>query len=284
MKKSILFLLLVNGFVFISCAQTETESLENTTPTNPVEENIIFELDFNAADEGAYTKQNLIEEGGAMRWASFGNRGSIIADPEGTKGNVLKVDYPEGTVGPQTNGIQFIKDLPVSNEYYLDYYVFFEEGFDFRKGGKLPGLTSGGSTYTGGVHPDNGEGWSARYMWATRNAGVEALVYFYYIDMDSQYGESVDAGVYFETGKWYRLTQRIKLNEDNLSNGIMQVWIDGVEVINKTGIRYRLWGKGDIDSFYFSTFHGGASDDWSPQNDSFALYDDFKVTREIPEF
>jgi len=284
MKKAILFILVVNGFIFNSCAQTETESLEITTPTDPVIENVVFELDFNEASLGQYTKQNLTTEGGAIRWASFGNRANIVADPDGISGNVLKADYPEGTVGPQTNGIQFIKDLPASNEYYLDYYVYFEDGFDFRKGGKLPGLTSGGSTYTGGVHPDNGEGWSARYMWAVRNAGVEALVYFYYVDMSSQYGDSVNAGVYFETGKWYRLTQRIKLNEDNLSNGIMQVWIDGVEVINKIGIRYRLWGKGDIDSFYFSTFHGGASDDWSPQNDSFALYDNFKVTREKPAF
>ena len=139
-------------------------------------------------------------------------------------------------------------------------------------------------TYTGGVHPDNGEGWSARYMWVQRNAGVEAIVYFYYVDMSSQYGDSVNSAKYFETGKWYRLTQRIKLNENNLSNGIMQVWIDGNEVINNTDVRYRLWGKGDIDSFYFSTFHGGASEDWSPQNDSFALFDNIKVTKSKPEF
>ncbi len=284
MKKTILFILLVNGFIFTNCAQTETESLENNNPNNLVVENVIFELDFDRAVQGNYTKQNLIKEGGEMRWVSFGNRANIIVDPNGAMGNVLKVDYPQGTVGPQTNGIQFIKYLPVSNEYYLDYYVYFEEGFDFRKGGKLPGLTSGGSTYTGGNHPGNGEGWSARYMWATRNSGVEALVYFYHIDMSSQYGDSVNSGVYFETGKWYRLTQRIKLNTDNLSNGIMQVWIDGVEVINNTDVRYRLWGKGDIDSFYFSTFHGGASDDWSPRNDSFALYDNFKVTKIKPQF
>ncbi|MFY0713498.1 hypothetical protein J1D01_07455 [Seonamhaeicola sp. NFXS20] len=284
MKKIILFIICINGFLLKTCAQ---ENIKSTTDsTNPITENqnIIFELNFDTAEEGNYTKQDLIKEAGDIRWSLFGNRAHIIKDPKEEKGPVLKVDYPKGTVGPETNGVQFIKSLPPSNEYYLDYYVFFQEGFDFKQGGKLPGLTSGGSTYTGGNHPDNGEGWSARYMWVKRNAGVEAIVYFYYIDMNSKYGESVDSHIYFETGKWYRLTQRIKLNDDNLSNGQMQVWVDGVEVINKTNIRYRLWEKGDIDSFYFSTFHGGATEDWAPQNDSFALFDAIKVTKLKPEF
>mgnify|MGYP003625569501 FL=1 len=281
MKKVILFILVVNGFMFKACAQNtlETEEIEETVVVK--DSNIIFELNFDAAIEGKYTKQNLIKEAGEIRWTLLDNRANIIKDPLGKKGTVLKVDYPKGTVGPETNGVQFIKSLPASNEYYLDYYVFFEEGFDFRQGGKLPGLTSGGSTYTGGNHPDNGEGWSARYMWVKKG---EAIVYFYYVDMKSKYGDAVKSGINFETNKWYRLTQRIKLNEDNLSNGIMQVWIDGKEVINNTDVRYRLWGKGDIDTFYFSTFHGGATEDWSPQNDSFALFDAIKVTTLKPEF
>ena len=281
MKKVVLFILAFNGFMFNACSQNtlETEEVEEVEVVK--DSKIIFELNFNATTEGKYTKQNLIKEAGEIRWSLLGDRANIIKDPLGEKGNILKVDYPKGTVGPETNGIQFIKSLPVSNEYYLDYYVYFEEGFDFRQGGKLPGLTSGGSKYTGGNHPDNGEGWSARYMWVKKG---EAIVYFYYVDMKSKYGDAVKSGINFETKKWYRLTQRIKLNENNLSNGIMQVWIDGKEVINNTDVRYRLWGKGDIDTFYFSTFHGGATEDWSPQNDSFALFDNIKVTTQKPEF
>ncbi|REG89446.1 polysaccharide lyase [Winogradskyella sediminis] len=283
MKNTILFIVFFNGIMLNACAQESVEDY-NEDPQTPIAENIIFELDFETAAQGTYTTQNLISEGGDIRWSLLGDNANIVDDPDGEKGHVLKVDYPEDTVGPETNGVQFIKTLPASNEYYLDYYVYFEEGFDFREGGKLPGLTSGGSTYTGGNHPDNGEGWSARYMWVNRNAGVEAIVYFYYMDMTSEYGDSVDSGIYFETGKWYRLTQRIKLNQNNLPNGIMQVWIDGVKVIDDTEVRYRLWDQGDIDSFYFSTFHGGATEDWAPQNDSFALFDKIKVTTLKPEF
>ncbi|XMO85799.1 polysaccharide lyase [Algibacter sp. AS12] len=278
MKKVILFILIVNGFMLNSCAQSNIHEEETPVVENKTE---FFELNFDAINQGKYTKQSLISEGGDIRWALLGDRANIVADPKGQKGNVLMVDYPKGTVGPETNGVQFIKTLPASNEYYLDYYVFFEDGFDFRQGGKLPGLTSGGSTYTGGNHPDNGEGWSARYMWVKKG---QAIVYFYYVDMKSKYGDSVTTGINFETGIWYRLTQRIKLNEDNLANGIMQVWVNGKEVINNINVRYRLWGKGNIDSFYFSTFHGGATEDWSPQNDSFALFDAIKVTKIKPEF
>ncbi|WP_139957572.1 polysaccharide lyase [Flavicella sediminum] len=282
MKKRVFFII-VNLFIFSSCVQAQND-LEQESITKPETTNIVFDLNFNNAEIGKYTKQKLIANGGPIGWALLGDRASIVKDPTNSKGNVLKVAYPKLTVGPQTNGIQFIKNLPPANEYYLDYYVYFQDGFDFKLGGKLPGLTSGGSTYTGGVHPDNGEGWSARYMWATRNAGVEAVVYFYYIDMNSKYGESVDSKVYFKTGKWYRMTQRIKLNKDNLANGLMQVWIDGVQVIDKKNIRYRLWEKGAIDSFYFSTFHGGADESWMPQNDSFALYHGIQVSKEKPSF
>lgn len=248
---------------------------------NTLSEEVVFELNFDNSNSGKYLKENLINDGGEMRWALFKDRASIIADPKGKKGNVLKVEYPKGSVGPQTNGVQFIKDLPPSNEYYLDYYVLFEDGFDFRQGGKLPGLTSGGSKFTGGTHPNNGEGWSARYMWVKKG---EAIVYFYYVDMISKYGDAVRTNINFETEKWYRLTQRIKLNENNLSNGVMQVWIDGNVVIHHTNVRFRLWEKGLIDSFYFSTFHGGASQDWAPQNDSSALYDNIRVTIKKPVF
>ncbi|MCI2229843.1 hypothetical protein MC378_11755 [Polaribacter sp. MSW13] len=275
MKKGILYLLIVNGFIFNSYAQTSVKVDEIKT------QKTFLELNFDTSEKGKYTKLDLVKEAGEIRWSLFENRANIVADPEEKKGNVLKVDYPKGTVGPQTNGVQFIKTLPASNEYYLDYYLYFEEGFDFRQGGKLPGLTSGGSTYTGGHHPDNGEGWSARYMWVKKG---EAIVYFYYVDMKSKYGDAVKLGVHFKTGKWYRLTQRIKLNEDNLSNGIMQVWVDGKQVVNNTNVRYRLWGKGEIDSFYFSTFHGGATEDWSPKNDSSALFDAIKVTKSKPDF
>ena len=241
---------------------------------------IVWKLDFKNTNVGTLSDSELIAEGGAMVWIGLNNNSTIVNDSE--KSKVLNVKYPKNTVGPQTNGSQFLKTLPSkSTDYYLDYYVKFEDGFDFKKGGKLPGLTSGGDKYTGGTHPDNGEGWSARYMWL---ANGKMVVYLYYVEMDGQWGESVPMNVNFQTGKWYRITQRIKLNSNRDANGILQVWVDGVMVVNRNNFVFRYDGLGLIDSFYFSTFHGGSTSDWAPSVDSYISFDKIIVSTDKPDF
>ena len=250
--------------------------------TLSAQENIEFKIDFKNTDVGQLTDDALKKEGNGMDWTYLNDNASVIEDSE--RGKVLKIKYPKGSVGPNTigfSGSQFIKNLTPSNEYYLDYYLKFEEGFDFSKGGKLPGLTSGGSTFTGGHHPDNGEGWSARYMWVKEG---KMVVYLYFMDMNDKYGESVHFNTSLVAGKWYRITQRVKLNEDNLANGILQVWVDGKQVIDRQDLRLGLWGKGMVDTFYFSTFYGGASADWAPSKDTFIDFDKIVVSKEKPDF
>src|SRR5262249_16347360 len=48
-------------------------------------------------------------------------------------------------------------------ELYLRYYLKFPDGFDFGKGGKLPGLYGGPIGAESGGH--HGAGFSTRYMW-----------------------------------------------------------------------------------------------------------------------
>lgn len=241
---------------------------------------IVWKLDFKNTALGPLSNQELIDEGGNMEWIGLNNNSTIVEDSK--RSNVLDVKYPKGTVGPTTNGSQFLKTLPrEGTDFYLDYYVKFQDGFDFKLGGKLPGLTSGGSTFTGGTHPDNGEGWSARYMW---QGNGKIIVYLYYVEMDGEWGESVPLNVNFQTGKWYRITQRIKLNSNRDANGLLQVWIDGSLVLDRSDIVFRYDGLGLIDSFYFSTFHGGSSSDWAPSVDSYISFDNIVVSGDKPDF
>ncbi len=236
-------------------------------------DNVVFSLDFEENDVGVYSDTDLKNDVGEVRWKLLDGRATVEEDV--THGKVLRVLYPKGGVGPKQGGVQFDKPLPKANEYTLEYDMRFKEGFDFALGGKLPGLTSGGEKFTGGVHPDNGEGWSARYMWL---AGGEIIVYFYYMDMEHKWGETVKLNVFFKPGQWYHIKQRIKLNDTDKLNGVMEVWVDGERVLHNDKVRYRLAPLGDIDSFYFSTFHGGNNADWAPKNDSFIYFDNFKVT------
>lgn len=238
----------------------------------------VFKLDFENNKIGAYLDENLTKDVGKTTWKIIENKASIVEDA--THGKVLKVKYPKGAVGPKQGGIQFDKPLPKANEYYLDYDVKFGKNFDFALGGKLPGLTSGGEKYTGGIHPTNGEGWSARYMWREKGA---IILYFYHMDMKHKWGDIVEMNTVFKRDKWYRITQHLKMNDADKFNGIMEVWVNGKKVVENTNVRYRLAPLGDIDSFYFSTFHGGNTADWAPKNDSYCFYDDFRVTKNKPK-
>ena len=59
--------------------------------------------------------------------------------------------------------------------------------------------------------------------------------------------------------------------------------VDGNKVINDEKVRYRVAPLGEINSFYFSTFHGGNTPAWAPKKDSYIYFDDIKVSREKPE-
>ena len=66
-------------------------------------------------------------------------------------------------------------------------------------------------------------------------------------------------------------------------NGIMEVWLDGNKVIYDEKVRYRVAPLGEINSFYFSTFHGGNTTSWAPKNDSYIYFDDIKVSCVKPD-
>lgn len=55
----------------------------------------------------------------------------------------------------------------------LSYEVAFDKGFQWVKGGKLPGLRGGSDTSgcEGGAEPNGTDCWSTRLMWRTAGEG-----------------------------------------------------------------------------------------------------------------
>lgn len=265
---------LLTGFAILACGfVTAQAQAQSRAPRS---------FGFDKTREGEYTIDALNIDWPNPQAQSLYGRAFIGRDDVKAHGKVLRVSYPKGSVGPQTGGIQFLVPLAPANEYWLSYQVKFEEGFDFRIGGKLPGLTSGGSRFTGGNPPSKGEGWSARYMW--KDSG-KIQVYLYYIDMPGQYGQGLGLKeAAFVPGRWHRITQHIRLNKGDAADGLLEVWFDEVKALSRSDIRFRLGEQGLIDSFYFSTFHGGNTDDWAPEHDSFARFDDFVLDTRRPSF
>jgi hypothetical protein len=85
-------------------------------------------------------------------------------------------------------------------------------------------------------------------------------------------------GLYWE---WVHMIERVKIN--SVSNGKanpdgeVQVWFNGREVLNLKGLRF-VNNQDKVDNFYFSTFHGGNSPDWAPENTCWIWYDDLVIS------
>jgi hypothetical protein len=215
---------------------------------------------------------------------SFGiDRGHLLqVDDPRVPPTAVRVDYPGGSVSPAASrkygsargGMQVY--LPSrrgpQEQAYLRYWVRFPSGFDFVKGGKLPGLW-GGSKVSGGATPDGTDGFSTRLMWRRAGAGE---VYLYAADTA---GASLGRGDWtWPTGRWSCVEQHVVLNEPRRSNGTVVVWIDGHQVLSRNDLRYRSVPTLQIEGIFFSTFFGGADPTWASPRDQFADFAGFALS------
>ena len=191
----------------------------------------------------------------------------------------LRVLYPEDTSSPgdtDTGGAGFYTEpsaLEGRDHACLSYRVRFESGFNFVKGGKLPGLY-GGEAPSGGDDVTGENGFSMRYMWREDGQGE---LYEYVVGGESDYGDSVARGRFtFPTGQWVTLEQEIILNDPGKANGIARVWVDGRPVLEQTNLTYRTDDDVHIDGLMFSTFFGGHGEDWRTPSDQHADFADFR--------
>jgi len=194
----------------------------------------------------------------------------------------LRVFYPKGSVGPSQNGHQAAIRLEPADEYFLSYWLKFDKDFSWGgtdQGGKLPGLAQGRSC-SGGDVCDGTNGFTARYMWREDGA---AVLYLYHMDKPGKWGEDIPLlsadgePLFFTPGEWIHLVQRVKINSGIEANGEVQVWVNGVEALTRDGLRLVTDGS-QVDTFYVSTFHGGNTPSWGPQNDSYIWIDDIEIS------
>lgn len=215
-----------------------------------------------------------------VEWSTQLGQYGYISDKESYSGEKsLRMRYPSN----EQSGVGASWILPKQKEYYLSYWILFEENFDFDgselSGGKLPGLGSAGLC-SGGQSCDGNNGFSSRYMW--RENG-KAVLYLYHINKAGKYGDNLELrGIdgqnkYFQRGRWHHLVQRVRINDNQESNGEIEVWMDGEKVLSENNLKFVTNGLG-VDRLFFSTFHGGSGEEWWPSEDVYAYFDDFVVS------
>lgn len=263
---------------------------------------VIFQNDFDQHSRSIdYTRSELDKGWNEPTWENGVDEGRVrIVSGEkayGQKGSALAVSYPSGTFGTKQSGAQWI--LKLGHEYEeatLKYRIKFESGFDFVRGGKLPGL-AGGNTPTGSDPVNGVDGWSARFMWKTdkprlpgssRRLTAYPISYAKYLKSGKKKdGSQADRAIWydsnrnrsvFKSGVWYSIRQRVKMNDPGVANGVFQIWLNEQLVLDQQDRLVRLTPKLKIDSMYFSTFFGGGDKQWATSKDETIYFDDFEIT------
>ncbi|GHA95711.1 polysaccharide lyase [Modicisalibacter luteus] len=215
-------------------------------------------------------------------WGTKKNVEVLSPQEAGLGETALRVHYPAGTSAPSDQGeggagfYATINQLSRAERACLQYKVRFEPGFDFVKGGKLPGLY-GGNAPSGGDEVTGEKGFSMRFMW--REEGKGEL--YEYVVKDEEYGQSVGRGRWtFPTGEWVTIEQELILNDPGRNNGIARVWIDGKPILEQRNITYRLDDDIYVDGLMFSTFFGGHGKEWRTPKDQIADFADFRFYRQ----
>lgn len=203
--------------------------------------------------------------------------------------SAVRVSYPEGSSSPESHrehgsplgGAQVYLPLRAGGapEVWLSYAVRFEEGFDFARGGKLPGLY-GGTRTSGGNTPDGTDGLSTRLMWRPGGAGEV----YAYLPSSEDRGTSLGRGSWtFETGRWVQVEQHVRLNEPGEEDGEIRLSIDGEEVLAETGVVFRTTDELLVEGIFFSSFFGGSDRSWASPRDQHADFAGFRVSTAPPQ-
>lgn len=248
-----------------------------------------YQVDFELPASGdGFTESDWMAYGLAgIRHVTAPERASVDSAVAHDGKQSLKVFFPEFSVGPSQGGHQAGILLEPAEQYYLSYWLRFDENFSWGgtdHGGKLPGLAQG-DLCSGGQVCDGTNGFTVRYMWREDGA---AVLYLYHMDKPHRWGEdfpllSTDkTPLFFEPGEWIHLVQRVRVNTEDQANGEVQAWINGDEALNLAGLRF-VTGDRKVDTFYVSTFHGGNTASWGPLNDSYLWIDDIRIWSECIE-
>jgi hypothetical protein len=198
----------------------------------------------------------------------------------------FKATYPAGKIGGSSAmGLpaNYIS-IPPADEYYLDYEVSFDPGWEWVRGGKLPGLVGG--SHTSGCNDIVPNGWSARFMW--RAAGL-GQVYLYHQDRKSGCGDEFDfpGPGNFSAAKPNRITEHVVINTPGQKNGVVEAWFNGAKVVSLTNIQLRgnvAANTARIDQVSLQTFYGGSTTAWAPSKNTQSSFKGFVVRTDLPDF
>ncbi len=211
---------------------------------------------------------------------------TVLPKEAGTAGDGLRVAYPAGSFSPGRSdirggaGFELRHGRSGAQAACLAYKVRFPMGFDFVKGGKLPGLF-GGDAPRGCIADDKVSGFSARLMWRAGGAGE---LYLYAPGRETACGQSIGRGSWtFTPGAWTTIVERVAMNTPGAADGSVDLWVDGHLVVDANGLTLSTDPATTVDGLLFATFFGGSDASWATPRDQSADFADFVLTDAGPK-
>ncbi|KAJ3528443.1 hypothetical protein NM688_g7999 [Phlebia brevispora] len=216
----------------------------------------------------------------------------VVTTPDSKK--AWEAYFPEGSINPGNKqapaggfgfylrgpkAFQDILKREAPEEVIMGYEVMFEDGWQWRKGGKLPGIYGGVDEFaygcTGGRQTDRCKCFNLRLMWR-ENGAAELYTYLPQNEANTRamlavpprsiqhadYGFSVGRGAWsFVPGKWTTVAERVKMNTIGRADGEVEVYIDGRSVLHARGLILRdpEGPNSCVQGLHFQTFFGGLS-------------------------
>lgn len=182
-------------------------------------------------------------------------------------GSALTVTIPAGA----HDGSRFILPLDdaagiAPDEIYFRYDLRLADNWGGDGTGKLPGPAGLYSQSGRGGRPSTlaEPGWSARIGFGPGPSdGTTRLSYYvYHLDQPGRFGQGFsfgDGGV-LRNGEWYCLEGRVRMNAPGSSDGILEAWIDGQQVLSRTDVAFRRDNELEIgvNAFWFNVYFGGS--------------------------
>ncbi|NOK59961.1 MAG: RICIN domain-containing protein [Chloroflexi bacterium AL-W] len=216
--------------------------------------------------------ENFERLGTGQRW--FNNQYTEVRSNCGVNNSkCVRVRYVPFSGGSER--VTFKQNIPPAKSYTLNYDVMFERGFEFVRGGKLHGL--GPANPVTGCRSGAADRWSARTMFSGEG---EPYPYLYKQERENRCGTSYRGSSFrYQTGKYHAVSLFVQVNDPNQANGRVLLYVDGRLIEKLTDIRFRSANTRDslINTFMFSTFHGGSDSSWSPSKAVYARFDNFAV-------
>lgn len=184
-----------------------------------------------------------------------------------------RVAYAIGQIGPSAGGLAWNQPFAPTEEITLSYVVRFSAGFDWGKGGKLPGL-GGGDKTTGGRPADGFNGFSVRPMW---RADGKAEAYVYHARQKGSYGDSFPLPTDFRlpADEDISVTLKLRLNDPAKADGHLVLTFatkSSQRTLQRNDLTWRKRSDLKASSLLFETFHGGNDLSWAPRRASSAEF------------